>query len=125
MNIFSSKSKVLTEGNRPPSPLARITFGRQTKKKTRERLRQSSDSLLGEAGGSDSPGSSPSHSPVLSGNSDYFFNRSHSLPLFRSKTDLRYVHIFGKYTAYFSNVLYSIVYEATLACFVKHVFKIS
>ena len=99
--MFASKSRSKTDGSRSPSPLARITFGRQTRKKPKERLRQSSDSLLSDAVGSDSPGSSPSHSPVLNQKTDYFFNRTFSLPLLKSKTDLRYSHIFGKYFACF------------------------
>ena len=113
MNIFTSKNKTFTEGCRSPSPLARITFGRQTRKKTRER--QSSDSVLSDAFESDSPHSSPNHSPDLSGKIDHFFNRSHSLPLFKSKTDLRYAHIFGKYASYVKFCLDRILYTRHLS----------
>lgn len=95
MNAFFSKNKGLTEGNRPPSPLARLTRGRKTRKENRDRFRQSSDSVLDDVSCSESANSSPTRSP-LCGRSNSLFSRSHSLPLFKSRTGRRYSHIFGK-----------------------------
>ena len=98
MNLFSSsKNKIQGESPRSPSPLARFARAVQTRKEHRKSIRLSSDSLLECSTSSDfTPNSSPGGSPDLRDQRDSYFGRSYSLPLFRSKTDLRYAHIFGK-----------------------------
>lgn len=92
MNIFSSKDGSRTEANGPRSPFTRLTR-RLSGKKQPVDCRMQFDDCAENKVGSYSASSSPSSSPLLK---EHFFNRSHSLPLFKSKTDQRYARISGK-----------------------------